>query len=154
MCVSKAPSIWQRCFAADMGWSRAPNQPQNRWDLVVSKATFSSAPCQDPCPRGAIYTLLGTIPAVCKEAWKTHAQAAPQNLCPFPSLTCLPPIFWIPLLPSLQGGVFRARALSSPFLHQWIKFLLCYTKLRFLWLAFTTPGKGPKLKDHWSIRDW
>ena len=41
---------------------------------------------------------------------------------------CLLPLK-IPLVPSPGGeGVFRAWALPSPFLGQWIKFLLCYAK--------------------------
>ena len=70
-----------------------------------------------PAQGGYLYTTRHNSCCVQRSMEDCHAQAAPQNLCPFPSLTCLSPIFWIPLLPSLQGGVFRACALSSPFLH-------------------------------------
>ena len=53
--------------------------------------------------------------------------------------------------PSLQReGVLRAWALSSPFLDQWIKFLLCYTETGFVWLAFVTLGKE---RTHWGVTD-
>lgn len=111
-------------------------------------------------PQVRICTLRGTISALCKETWKTaHVPAAHS-----PTLEIFAPFLepWrhacllnlkITLLPSLQReGAFRAGALPSPFIDQWIKFLLSFIEPGFLWLAFAIPGKGPTEGSltHWG----